>query len=810
MSGVLNDCDTLLLGAAVRIVNPKNASIILTTDAPAFHVNSAGVADIDTITVTATLYNLDGPLTFSAQGATLTNVTDRAATVTYANMAGATAIITASMVSGGVTFSQSCIIATTQDGTSGGSAKVLTLSPTEQVFKITKAGVNSPESITLTASGQNLVGTPSFTIPVGTATLTAGANASQKVLTFANMTTDSVTVQVALDGLTDRVTIIKVREGIDGVDGITALLTNESVTLPAGSNGVVSSYSGAVCTMKVYKGTADDTANWAFASAPASSADSLEYSRTGETVTVTGMAAGVDSAYVDITASRTGYPSITKRFSVSKSKAGESIAGARGAGMYFTPGSAWSDGAADAVTPGGNVVGDVVTISDGSTYSMTKKWDGSAWVVMGAVFDGSLFVTGSIHGAALMAGTVDIRAPDGTVILYANASLAQQTSSTPNLVPHLYGWPAANRSAGAALAFNPADVHTLNGEFLLLLPGSGYVGATSAKIGILPNATYTVSFDAFCDSGVQNLWVDLYGPNVDTFGIAAAITTTQNHFYFTESITHADAPLAGLRFFKETPGASRVLISNVKVRYGSKDDAWSDDITTPQNSASMVMPNSITNVQFGGDLWGSAWNGIVGPGGAGWMLHRNGSIYLNDARLRGSVMGGDYTGYTWVEGDRGPNDRKRGYYLGAEGLLLGNPSRGGYFQVTDSGDIYAQNFSIAGGVPTFTNPKIVSNMSAVISDTQLLNQPNSVYVFFDKGVSVSGGTGPFTYRYTLSIEEYDLAIIGDPTLAVVRLRARGNNSTPSGYLMVEVTDSYGAKAYARCRIQVQYENGALN
>ena len=194
------------------------------------------------------------------------------------------------------------------------------------------------------------------------------------------MTSDSVTIRVTQDGLTDTVTIIKLREGADGAAAITGMLSNEIVTLPASSAGVVSSFSGAVCSMKVYNGTSDDTANWTFAYAPASSTASLQYTTTTSgTVTVTGMSNSVDSAYVDITASRTGYTSITKRFSVTKSKAGASVTGARGAGTYYVVGSAWSDVAAQAACPGGPVVNDQVTISNG-TVTYTKRWDGAASV----------------------------------------------------------------------------------------------------------------------------------------------------------------------------------------------------------------------------------------------------------------------------------------------------------------------------------------------------------------------------------------------------------------------------------------------
>jgi hypothetical protein len=91
--------------------------------------------------------------------------------------------------------------------------------------------------------------------------------------------------------------------------------------------------------------------------------------------------------------------------------------GTRGAGQYYATGNGWTDSAAESATPGASVAGDVVTISNGSTFALTKKYDGSVWQPMGAIYDGSLFVTGSINGAALKAGTVEIRDSQGRLLL---------------------------------------------------------------------------------------------------------------------------------------------------------------------------------------------------------------------------------------------------------------------------------------------------------------------------------------------------------------------------------------------------------
>lgn len=627
MSGVLNDCDALLQAASVRILNPDSAFINLTASAPGFHVTGAGAVDLATVTITADLIALDGDVVFTGQGVSLSNVKPRSVDATYVNGTG---IVTATVVTNGETFARSYVIPVLRDGATGGSAKVLTLSPTEQVFKITKAGVNSPDSITLTASGQNLGGSTSFTIPIGTATLTAGANASQKILTFANMVTDSVTVQVAQDGQVDRVTIVKLREGLDGVspvagfltnesvsiaatnagavgsltaaggvfrvldgitdvtgnaavtysvaaetgvdvsiaangtytiaslsadtgtatlravykgvtidrvytivkaragadgtapvyvevstsggqmfsrataaaafaptsitlsaavaggtatayqwqywtgsawtailgataasyavasgsftgsrvfrvaatvggttyldevtlvqvtggtdgvDAITGVLSNELVALPSNSSGVVSSYTGAECTLRIYKGINED-GGWAFGFSPASSAAALAYTTSGGTATVTGLAAGVDAAFIDITATKAGHSSITKRFNVTKSRAGASVTGARGAGHYYVAGSSWSDVVAQAACPGGPVTNDVVTISSG-TYVMEKRWTGSAWVENGVVINGKLIVPDSILASSIDTRGLSLRDEAGNIAIRMTGS----------------------------------------------------------------------------------------------------------------------------------------------------------------------------------------------------------------------------------------------------------------------------------------------------------------------------------------------------------------------------------------------------
>ena len=100
-------------------------------------------------------------------------------------------------------------------------------------------------------------------------------------------------------------------------DTVGLVLSNEAMTVAAASDGTVASLSGVATTATVLLGGVDDSANWALtAGTPSGMTGALS----GKTYSVTALSA--DNAYVDLTASRTGFASLTKRFSVAKSRQG--------------------------------------------------------------------------------------------------------------------------------------------------------------------------------------------------------------------------------------------------------------------------------------------------------------------------------------------------------------------------------------------------------------------------------------------------------------------------------------------------------
>lgn len=168
---------------------------------------------------------------------------------------------------------------------------------------------------------------------------------------------------------------------IAGKQGLTASLSNDSHLVPTDADGNNGNYTGCATTMSIYRMGVDDSANWTVTASPSSG---VTGSLSGKTYTVTAMS--VDAGYVDLTASRTGYPSLTLRFTIAKAKGGAAfwlVSSADAiqksqAGVY-TPSTITFTGKRSASA---GVIGDysgrfiIAETTDGSTY--TDKYTSSA------------------------------------------------------------------------------------------------------------------------------------------------------------------------------------------------------------------------------------------------------------------------------------------------------------------------------------------------------------------------------------------------------------------------------------------------
>ena len=151
-------------------------------------------------------------------------------------------------------------------GSDGEPAKTLILSTSSNTVKINQDSSIQSDTITLQANMQNMVGTATFSATpyIGTAPQTAitlGGTGNTRTFsaTSWNKNWTSLVVTATFESFIDKQTIISVKEGKDGADSITGLLTNESVTLAADKNGTIESFSEASGTFKVFDGLSDVT-----------------------------------------------------------------------------------------------------------------------------------------------------------------------------------------------------------------------------------------------------------------------------------------------------------------------------------------------------------------------------------------------------------------------------------------------------------------------------------------------------------------------------------------------------------------------
>lgn len=151
-------------------------------------------------------------------------------------------------------------------GNTGESAKTLILSTSSNIVKINQDSSIQSDTITLQANMQNMTGIATFSATpyIGTRPQTAiTLGGAGNIRTFPTSSWGKdwtfLVVTATFESFIDKQTIISVKEGKDGTDSITGLLTNESVTLPADKNGIVESFSEASGTFKMFDGLSDVT-----------------------------------------------------------------------------------------------------------------------------------------------------------------------------------------------------------------------------------------------------------------------------------------------------------------------------------------------------------------------------------------------------------------------------------------------------------------------------------------------------------------------------------------------------------------------
>lgn len=249
MATVINDRDVRLLGATQRTSNLPESTIILSADAPAFHVSTGGVAFPTSITITANLVRLTGTVVFTASGATITDNHDNTATLSYSGMQGDSVVITASLSVGGSNYTKSLKLTKVVDGANGAPGTKGNDGATGNQYAVAYVyqwAPNTPSKPTGTTlynwtNGTNTgytdfdnwsaavptnPGTPNLRLYVAAISITAAGGTSSSVVSYGN----SVVQAWAQNGGNGS-------NGVSGVQTATAIVYQWAATIPAGPTG---------------------------------------------------------------------------------------------------------------------------------------------------------------------------------------------------------------------------------------------------------------------------------------------------------------------------------------------------------------------------------------------------------------------------------------------------------------------------------------------------------------------------------------------------------------------------------------------
>ena len=187
------------------------------------------------------------------------------------------------------------------------------------VFRVAADGVTiTPASYAIQAvlAGQ-LSGTVTWSVVSGTIA-TTGINGNTWTISGGDLTTDTAVIRASLTFLgptyTADLTVTKLQQGVSAV---VIDLSNENQTVTANFDGSSPVLTNAVTTVSIFEGATDVSAQWTVTATPSTG---LTGTLVGKTYTVATLT--VDSAYVDFTATRSGYSNQTIRYKISKAKAG--------------------------------------------------------------------------------------------------------------------------------------------------------------------------------------------------------------------------------------------------------------------------------------------------------------------------------------------------------------------------------------------------------------------------------------------------------------------------------------------------------
>lgn len=435
--------------SGTTVVTP---SLRIMASAGAFRVSSGGVGSPASITLTPVLGGaLAGPVTWTVVSGTATLAVDPldadVRTLAFEDMATDVVTIRAEATLGGQVYGDLTSLLKVYDGAGGAGADAITafISNEAHVLPATEDGVvtdyarsgttiqvlEGSELLTFAASlspGAFTVGTPvvnpSGVITVGarsgqgTATCTVANHSNMGYLNDSATITYPVTVRRA-DGTDVSLSLVQsITKTKPGAGGLNVALDPSTIVLPAAANGAVITYANATTTMRIFKGTVEDSANgWTFSRTLGAGVSTATLS--GNVLTISAVTTAMESGYVDVTATKAGYGSITRRVVITKAKTGAQgatgddgdpgPAGQRGSIRVVgnVASAAWSDAAANnAISSNGGGSPqhlDEVTLRTATgTWAQTRWYISGAWTPAAAYINGNMVVSGTLAAESLV------------------------------------------------------------------------------------------------------------------------------------------------------------------------------------------------------------------------------------------------------------------------------------------------------------------------------------------------------------------------------------------------------------------------
>lgn len=410
--------------------------------------------------------------------------------------------------------------------------------------------------------------------------------------------------------------------GANGVSGVVGVLSNESHILVANAAGVVSSFAGCSSSLSIYEGATDVTGLYSISVTPTAG---VTGSLSSQTYTVSALS--TDAGTVTFNATRASYPSISKVFSIAKSKAGAD-GSAVAPFISLTADSQSFYFSSNVASPSAQTI---TLTCNRTNLPSAAVWTVSPSVTLTGTGDTRTLSVGDFGNNRQVMVTVTA---DGISDSVSIVRLDQENSVRgKNLVRSFVAW-----SVGAGCSVT-GSAYALDGIALLIPSGINAVPSTT-PLALAANVYFTLSFQAWTSGANRTLTADLYPDTLPETSFL--LTSTPKTYYTTWSSADTNMAACTLRLFGSADGASSIYITNLKFEVGDLPSSWAGNladtisITNPllaSNSGNFIGNAAITNAMITNQIYSSNFV----PGTTGWIIDKTGNAEFNTATFRGTL-----------------------------------------------------------------------------------------------------------------------------------------------------------------------------